>query len=145
MPIEMIRLPIEEGNRRIAEFMGYEVERMPDASYRIKHIADRYWSKWDHPWSSSYRTPYHCQWDWLMPVVEKIESKEFGYWSVMINRESCAIHDYVDHESGPCFEISSELISFRDLEGKGAKIQAVWHAVVNWITWYNNVNNTSTV
>lgn len=42
------------GNKLIAEFMGKEIEAI--TSY----------SDEPHEW--------HCSWDWLMPVVEKIES-----------------------------------------------------------------------
>ena len=43
----------QENNKMIAEFMGKEI-------YQHYHESN-----------------YHCSWDWLMPVVEKIES--LGY------------------------------------------------------------------
>jgi len=68
---------------------------------------------------------YHESWDWLMPVVEKIESLGF---EVLIGRISCNINRILDREnpisSFVCGDISK-------------KIEIVYLAVVQFINWYN--------
>ena len=64
---------------------------------------------------------FHTSWDWLMPVVGKIES--LGY-DVIINGEWCNIHS-VELEDDIC-----------DISIKG-KINAVYIAVVEFIKWFN--------
>ena len=69
---------------------------------------------------------YHSSWDWLMPVVEKIEALEIGDtdMSVEIEGHNCLItlthhdryHKYVAHDS---------------------KINAVYASAVAFIQWYN--------
>lgn len=66
---------------------------------------------------------FHESWDWLMPVVEKIES--LGY-PVKITSKYCSVaRDYTYKEP----LVVSE---FRD-----AKIKKVYDIVTGFITWYN--------
>ena len=69
---------------------------------------------------------YHNDWNWIMPVVEKIENCFDGCVNVEINGENCLIHNIE-----PQFK--------RFVAGK-TKIQAIWLAVVEFITWYNKQN-----
>jgi hypothetical protein len=73
---------------------------------------------------------YHTSWDWLMPVVEKIESieNELGYlYSVTImNKNQCEITNENEYICGGGFE---------NLET--TKIEAVYEAVVGFIKLYN--------
>ena len=75
---------IIEGNKLIAEFMGY------------KFIEDwhQYWRLSDKHLLLENELKYHSSWDWLMPVVEKIE---YLYAT-----------DYIL----PRFEINSHICSF---------------------------------
>jgi hypothetical protein len=70
---------------------------------------------------------YHSDWNWLMEVVEKIESKGFD---VFINTFVCRISDVGEDR-------------FEDIEtfNSASKIQAVHSAVVEFIKWYNNQIN----
>lgn len=61
---------------------------------------------------------YSCDWSWLMPVVEKIESIEENM-HVVINRNMCHVQ----------FVGSTHRCE--------SKIQAVYQAVVEFIKWYN--------
>jgi len=57
-----------DNNRLIAEFMGLET---PDGCY-FEHLT----KKGERKSSHFLLLEYHISWDWLMPVVEKIESDE---------------------------------------------------------------------
>ena len=69
---------------------------------------------------------YHEDWNWLMEVVEKIES--LGY-RIEIVKHICRI--YLSNKETI---IISENIP---------KIEAVYSAVVEFIKWYNNQNKVS--
>lgn len=69
---------------------------------------------------------YKYKWDWLMPVVEKIES--IGGQQVFINGCSCNILGE-KHET---------------IKGYGTKIEATYKAVVQFIKWYNSAKENTT-
>ena len=103
-------------------------------------------------------TKYHCSWDWLIPVVEKIESlnlREYGYkWPnhyyiddntgheeeynynsdalvVQIEKYECWI--YMKLSLDPCYTINK-----KSFETKfSSKIEAVYSSIVEFIEWYN--------
>ena len=72
---------------------------------------------------------YHEDWNWLMEVVEKIESLNYV---VEIKITWCRIKQI---ENG-------NVIVLRWEEEK-TKIEAVYNAVVEFIKWYNNQNKFS--
>lgn len=99
-----------EGNRLIAEFMGYDVQR------------------------------YDQDWNELMPVVEKIESDfdpTMKTW-IQINGRHCDVWNYFDvteilREAG-----SPQDKRFK-VRGNGkTKLEAVYDAVTQFIHWYNS-------
>jgi hypothetical protein len=59
---------IEQNNIMIAEFMGYIDNGCSEEGFLINPI-----TKYDEDIES---LEYHSSWDWLMPVVEKIEGFE---------------------------------------------------------------------
>ncbi len=77
---------------------------------------------------------YHTSWVWLMPVVEKIEAME---WCVRIEnwpkkfkspyKEHYSVWMWLDPEDCP------EIQTYSD-----SKIEAVYNAVYQFITWYNS-------
>jgi len=71
---------------------------------------------------------YHSSWDWLMPVVEKIEK----------TKNSDGYKYQVDIQNNHCLIESSNYSSSLDKRIYGEiKIKAVWLAVVEFIHWYN--------
>ena len=74
---------------------------------------------------------YHSSWDWLMPVVEKIESikTEEGGYSVQIEDNECIIFTS-QHQR----ELGHGLIEYNTPQ---AKLMATYKAVVEFIKWYN--------
>jgi hypothetical protein len=128
-------MKIEEGNRLIADFIGYEKDFLAEEGEEPRYfvydhlecIADGvdWWDTVEMDWSSwlyPKDMKFHFSWDWLMPVVERIENK--GY-DVFINGLYCRITDCGLSD----FEIESTEVS--------NKREAVFKAVVEFIKWYN--------
>lgn len=110
---------IIQGNKLIAEFMG--VKMGEPYMWRIGSTV---------PLTEEHLA-YHESWDWLMPVVEKIETTEIhglATASVCIEDTECEIKDYGTDSSSFAYE-----------EGD-TKIEAVWKACVAFIEWYNTQN-----
>lgn len=123
---------IIEGNKLIAEFMGGFKRTI--VLQGIKQIPD----VWDIVDSKSPLAgarvfdddlKYLTSWDWLMPVVEKIEDIEdadgFKPFVVDINCAECDITQIKE---------AVEYISYNEAE---TKIKAVWLSVTEFIKWYN--------
>lgn len=107
----------QENNKMIAEFMGHKLgldgDGMGEPQCRIfekglgtKRIEDTY-SK---------------SWDWLMPVVEKIEN--LGYEFFIVENRVEVAHN-TDHSIETIIDLTSR-----------SKIDATYNAVVEFITQY---------
>lgn len=117
------KMDIQTGNRLIAEFMGASfwefanVWKADTDKCSIAHLLDNC----DTP------LQFHFSWDWLMPVVEKIEGLDEDK-SVSITDKHCLIKG--DHTTAAGWDI---IISSND--GK-TKIEAIWLAVISFIQWH---------
>jgi hypothetical protein len=67
---------------------------------------------------------YHSSWDWLMPVVEKIEG--LGH-IITIRDQDC----WIDLNTGEEFGAGSQ----------GSKLSSIYVAVIDFIKWYNKQQN----
>lgn len=116
----MTQEEILEGNKLIAEFMGCYGsihycgnEEIYAYGFKDTHITERWIeSKFNN------RTPYHESWDWLMPVVEKIESLKNS-------------DDYEIDIFGNCCDIGGRFEAVGE-----TKIAAVYIAVIEFIKWH---------
>ena len=111
-----------ENNKLIAEFM--EVPTMSNDNGTVYCPIDEYTGETLFL-VNTIDFKYNTSWDWLMPVVEKIEG--IGA-SVIIGRFFCEIK-YID-------ALNQEK-QFEVRIASGIKINAVTSAVVNFIKWYN--------
>lgn len=122
-----IPLPQEEtDNKLIAEFMLLK----PTGKFG-------YWINEFKEYYQPFKLKYHSSWDWLMPVVEKIESLDNG---AGIRYKVCIESRYLNKKDRPfahCVTIIQNQHP-RIKEASNIKIEAVWIAVVKFITWYNN-------
>jgi len=127
----MTQEQIIEGNKLIAEFMGCATRTIYAADgsqfegwgFNDTHITQR-WQ--DLPWCWEQFTPYHRSWDWLMPVVEKIEAlrlKDINQVWVSINACECCIW--------------TKFGKFRIKRTRASKKEATFLAVIDFITWHN--------
>ena len=75
---------------------------------------------------------YNSSWDWLMPVVEKIEKETDAVFQIYKRAVVC-IYDYNK------WQLDESLIDLRKQYNirENTKIEAVWLAVVEFIKWYN--------
>ena len=121
---------IIEGNKLIAEFMGL-VANTHDSG-RTYAVGDTYLIDGHicaHDWQS---LKYHLSWDWLMPVVEKIEELHCGNFHFYIVDNECDIAFSSLYD--PNFE-EYNAPNFSQKEGN--KLTSTWCAVVEFIKWYN--------
>ena len=88
---------ILEGNKLIAEFLNQKLPSNSDFDIYL----------------------YHSSWDWLMPVVEKIESLNHP---VYINSNNCVIYEKVGRNHGWFID------NYAD-----TKIEATWISCVEFI------------
>jgi len=105
-------------NKLIAEFMGYVV---------MKETEGKCFRHKDHPFDVSHLDDfkYNTSWDWLIPVVEKIE--KLGYRVLIVT-------DEVDVESNAENPIQKSLGTYCP---DGTKKGATYKAVIEFIKWYN--------
>jgi hypothetical protein len=99
---------IVEGNKIIAKFDELDLPNYTDKG-----------------WVDACK--YHTSWDWLIPVLEKIESLEYD------------THIILTHQSNnkPPFIPVLLIGHSKSYEKDYSKIETVWTAVVEFIKWYN--------
>ena len=117
----MDKKEIFEGNKLIAVFMGAKLDK--------RNGEDSVWLSEQSMFSEYFRVThhnkYHTHWEWLMPVVEKIDKLDATATSI----------------TNICCEINSKF--FRHLEVKSiqtisnTKIEATYESVIKFIEWYN--------
>lgn len=103
---------IEEGNRLIALFDGYEETIAP-------HLI-----KYKEVIVNTNQLQYNKSWDWLMPVVEKIPAPDYRGYRIEI-----VVQGYVKIEGYPMPTI------FTNVSQEGGLLPAVWKAVIEFIKW----------
>lgn len=116
----------KDGNLLIAKYMGAKIRRgwehSTDPMYDFPKAPK--FNSWclafGEKWVSGedfVEHVYHTSFDWLIPVVMKIESS-----------------------SGTDFNITGNCVKIGDKEFVGdSKIEAIWNAVVWWISQQNNI------
>lgn len=119
-------ITIQEGNRVIAEFMGWKFVEADNkyAAHFKKHGGDFVYAN---------RLEYHTSWDWLMPVVEKIES--IGKTCVSITHRSCEITPIIYSVKKDRMVWHQTIFVMHE-----NKIASTYAAVLQFITWYNTTN-----
>jgi hypothetical protein len=99
-----------------------------------------------HPQTSELH--YHSSWDWLMPVVEKIETTRYNVFHPKRGKKLSDVYistDYQDHKDFPVGWTANVMTttmgdiyrSDRCDEIFKAKLEATYKAVVEFIKWYN--------
>jgi hypothetical protein len=122
---------ILKGNKLIAKYMGFEyngTDSFGNDNYRIPEV---------------YRKFFHCShfdnlhfdrsWDWLMPVVEKIENYEEDRYSVNFVIDNCQSEITIYHTS-----FQHPIETFSAIEGE--KIKSTYLVCIEFIKWYNTPN-----
>lgn len=126
----------EHNNQIIAEFLELRpCQRCPDCG-------GFYVSSFGEPTDSGSwichpdEMNYHKSWNWLMPLVEKIESiwhDDHGYFGVFISSNGCTIQgtkfrsDIIEQNVPPVYFNNVVL---------GSKLESTYYAITNFIKWY---------
>ena len=124
----MKEISVIEGNKLIAEFMGNKRKESLSVWLRYKH-----WTIEPFGYFDDCDLKYNSSWEWIMPVVEKIEL--LGY-EVQISSQMESIND--DRETiwhQDCI-ITDSVNEITDITSS-SKINSVYQAIIKFITWYN--------
>ena len=114
---------IKEGNKLIAEFMGWEIK----SNRALQH--DDYGIVRGMLLTD---LPFNKSWDELMPVVENIEIVHYSNYSVCIMKDSC------DISLSTKYTIAGDDIDAPSFEkNKTTKLISTFESVVEFIKWYN--------
>lgn len=138
----MTQQEILESNKLIAEFLGSKFINDAPEDYPNGYYYQPKGVEYDCPTGESDEWCFNSSWDWLMPVVEKIEKIENNYhgrFGVHIISNACTIQAT---NFRPDKKIPYPPHYFSDHIGNN-KIESVWLAVVEFIKWYNNQNKKS--
>ena len=123
---------IIENNKLIAEFMGVFDKILSTGNIHSWSDAPYYYTTEDTREkvikNISKYSKYSNDWNWLMKVVEKIESIEDCVYQVDILQEGCKILKRC------CLLIDKRV---GKLESDTTKIESVYNACVEFIKWYN--------
>ena len=123
-----------ENNKLIAEFLDWEFDDLSETFETpfLKLVEPQAFG--DEQFScklQDFELEFHTDWNWLMKVVEKIESIEDGIYQVDILQEGCNILKrcalFIDKRVGK-------------LESDTTKIESVYLACIEFIKWYNEQN-----
>ena len=120
----MTEQEILEGNKLIAEFMGW----VPKNGDLWVDESNNNLPQNEKPKCLTDRWLYNSSWDWLMPVVREIEKLRY---EVVIRCLDCQIFN---RESSPAFICH---------KWSDTKIKSVYAAVVQFIKWYNSQSQKS--
>jgi len=129
------RPPVKnEGNELIAKFMGlYPIETHKGYFQLKNHRGKTHYHK-DNIDRCYDICKFHSSWDWLMPVVEKIE--KLGYYTKISGCASGICHYCWFNEGGDEHKPYQIIIGYNG-ENQESKIYVVWRACIEFIKWYN--------
>lgn len=127
---------IIENNTLIAQFMGLDednryvpTEMLPHKDYNLYQGI-----------FEMRELQFHISWDWLMPVVEKIESLEFNgrsVWTTIKTFKTSHKNNYHEMMFRVYKEDGESFLFEYDSEWFDTKITAVYFSVIEFIKWYN--------
>ena len=120
------------GNKLIAEFMGWKTHKRMHyilqrevIEYNQNLLIEPYCNHNDG-YIQEGGELFDNSWDWLMPVIEKIENLENYRFDITIRQETITILDKDKEEEIYCFFGEGE-----------SKLEIVYKAVIEFIKWYN--------
>lgn len=115
-------------NKLIAEFMGAKMIVENHHGINIIEFEDK--KQFD-----LLGLKYHSSWDWLMPVVEKIESLGVNFWTVKNKVKLTIVGELARKLNDSLYDTEFEGYDF-EYYIEDTKIEAVYQAVVEFIKWY---------
>jgi len=123
-----------EENKLIAEFMGMEKQRHSDGRYlfttdidEIKGVDTRFWEQ----------LYFHVSWDWLMPVVEKIEFEHDCLVIINSPLQVIITNKDIGQRETPLLDEVFEI----EVSDRGTKRDCLYKAIVEFIKQYNRTDD----
>ena len=130
---------IISGNKLIAEFIG------------AKETVEGYWIEFPYKIAGHVlachikEMSFHLSWDWLMPIVNKIEGidEDNCDFHIMICKTfTRVVYDYdnytMDVDIGNKEDFYSSFKEYKHVIFHNDKTATTWCAVVRFIEWWNN-------
>ena len=120
-------------NELIAEFMGWEriSNEYSKNSFMVPNTYPQVWFDSGEIQCKPEKMSFHDRWDWLMPVVEKIESLQYKKYLYVISGYTFVIN-------GRCAEVMDiERDTITKQQVGESKIEATYKAVVEFVKWYS--------
>jgi len=143
---------IIDGNKLIADFLGWSEEGEKGTWYRIIDVAKyvAYSIHNNHPHND---LPFHRSWEYLMPVIEKIDKLRYKGFPIIVNIGSDGAYIGINNSNASGEKYSEKYDNKLEIantlnwnywvvnEGEEEpKIIGVWNAVVRFIQWWNENN-----
>jgi hypothetical protein len=119
-----------ESNKLIALFMGYSEDEIQAEDWCGCNVLAECQFTGEKQMTAAN---YHTSWDWLMPVVEKIEGMGYYSWIVYSLYDKIGLSYQMcigKLENRNCHAIAVEY-------GSQSKIQTAYQAVLQFIQWFN--------
>ena len=113
---------ILEGNKLIAEFMGIKTKVYSDRPSIVYYDYNGFMNSTD-------QMEYHSSWDWLMPVVQKIETMDSCRYKIILHFEIAFIDDTATRPDSSVIRASGN-----------NRLETAYNMVIKFIQWYNNKN-----
>lgn len=130
----MTQEKIIEGNKLIELFYSGRTLSTDDTFFGRKQGMPKQYENW-YDIVSVGDLKYHSSWDWLMPVVDKVEQLFEGSISVNIYDDRCTIEISTQYAMATDIHLPDEFYN-----NEGPKIRSTWLSIVQFITWYNTQN-----
>ena len=126
-----------ENNKLLAEFMGEKLPYLNEEGnfeFVVKG-AGKVSSPNEEDLYRFLPYKYSTDWNWLMQVVEKIESLGINFW-VVKNKVNLTIVGELAQKLDNLYNTEFEGYDFEYYKGN-TKIEAVYNACVEFVKWYN--------
>jgi len=120
---------ILEYNKRCAEFLGYINLTPDDKDFDFYEKLDGVLGKMLEPKSMKF----HSDWNWIMEVVEKIQTLDKLGGIVMIQQGRCKITSRMAGDNSVYADVSHYY-----LHGMKKQKEAVVQAINQFLIWYND-------
>jgi hypothetical protein len=121
-----------DNNKLLAEFLGWHSKKINITASRPKGEGIELYLKEVTEYNREFiedELKFHTDWNWLMQVVEKIESLQFqsnnDVFKVVIDYGMCTIYNMINN--------LETIVNV----SKSTKIEAVYNACVEFVKWYN--------
>ena len=82
---------------------------------------------------------FHCSWDWLMPVVEKIELLKIKDYNIRVSIDSVRCLISITH----FYEGSIKIFYKNIYNDNDSKMERIYKLIIEFIKYYNKLNEAN--